>query len=54
MSTKIYPDSGVELNPFTAKNYDKVMNVGFLGMYRSFNEHFYLKKYVRLLIAVKQ
>ena len=28
MSTKIYPDSGVELNPFTAKNYDKVMNIG--------------------------
>ncbi len=36
MSTKIYPDSGVELNPFTAKNYDKVMNVGSFGMYRSF------------------
>jgi len=36
MSTKIYPDSGVELNPFTAKHYDKIMNVGSLGMYRSF------------------
>lgn len=42
MSTKIYPDSGVELNPFTAKNYDKVMNVGSLGMYRS-----YIKKVIR-------
>lgn len=42
MSTKIYPDSGVELNPFTAKNYDKVMNVGSLGMYRSF-----IKKVIR-------
>ena len=36
MSTKIYPDSGVELNPFTAKNYDKVMNIGSFGMFRSF------------------
>jgi ubiquinone/menaquinone biosynthesis C-methylase UbiE len=42
MSIKIYPDSGVELNPFTAKNYDKVMNVGSLGMYRSF-----IKKVIR-------
>jgi len=42
MSTKIYPDSGVELNPFTARNYDKVMNIGSLGMYRSF-----IKKVIR-------
>ncbi|MBN2350566.1 MAG: class I SAM-dependent methyltransferase [Bacteroidales bacterium] len=44
MSTKIYPDSGVELNPFTAKNYDKIMNVGSLGMYRSF-----IKKAIRFM-----
>ena len=36
MSTKIYPESGVELTPFTARHYDKVMNIGSLGMYRSF------------------
>jgi demethylmenaquinone methyltransferase/2-methoxy-6-polyprenyl-1,4-benzoquinol methylase len=36
MSTKIYPDSGVELTPFTAKYYDKVMNIGFLGVYKRF------------------
>jgi ubiquinone/menaquinone biosynthesis C-methylase UbiE len=36
MKTKIYPESGVELTPFTAKHYDKVMNIGSLGMYRSF------------------
>jgi demethylmenaquinone methyltransferase/2-methoxy-6-polyprenyl-1,4-benzoquinol methylase len=33
---KIYPDSGVELNPFMAKNYDKVMNIASLGLYRGF------------------
>lgn len=36
MNTKIYPDSGVELNPRIAKNYDKVMNIGSFGMYSSF------------------
>ncbi len=36
MNTKLYPESGVELTPFTARNYDKVMNIGSLGMYRSF------------------
>jgi ubiquinone/menaquinone biosynthesis C-methylase UbiE len=36
MNKKIYPESGVELTPFTARNYDKVMNIGSLGMYRSF------------------
>lgn len=36
MQTKIYPDSGVELNEFIAKNYDKVMNTASLGMYRGF------------------
>jgi len=36
MNTKIYHDSGVELTPFTARNYDKVLNIGSMGMYRSF------------------
>jgi demethylmenaquinone methyltransferase/2-methoxy-6-polyprenyl-1,4-benzoquinol methylase len=36
MNAKIYPDSGVELNPFIARNYDKFMNVGSIGLYRSF------------------
>ncbi len=33
---KIYPDSGVELSAFTAKNYDKVMNVASFGLYKGF------------------
>jgi len=33
---KIYPDSGVELNPFVSKNYDKLMNVGSFGLYGRF------------------
>jgi len=33
---KIYPDSGVELSPFTAQNYDRVMNIGSAGLYRGF------------------
>ena len=33
---KIYPDSGVELNSFIAKNYDHVMNITTLGFYRGF------------------
>ncbi|HGY11493.1 MAG: class I SAM-dependent methyltransferase [Candidatus Aminicenantes bacterium] len=33
---KIYPDSGVELTPFTAINYDKVMNIATLGLYHGF------------------
>ena len=33
-SKKIYPDSGVELNSFSAKNYDTVLNVASLGLYR--------------------
>jgi ubiquinone/menaquinone biosynthesis C-methylase UbiE len=36
MNKKLYPESGVELTPFTARNYDKVMNIGSVGMYRSF------------------
>ncbi|HDQ22665.1 MAG TPA: methyltransferase domain-containing protein, partial [Candidatus Uhrbacteria bacterium] len=36
MNTKIYPDSGVELSAFIAKNYDKVMNIMSFGLYRSF------------------
>ncbi len=33
---KIYPDSGVELNPFVAKHYDKVMNIASMGFYNTF------------------
>ena len=33
---KIYPDSGVELSPFSAKYYDKVMNIASAGFYRGF------------------
>lgn len=33
---KIYPDSGVELKSFTAKHYDKIMNIASLGFYRGF------------------
>jgi ubiquinone/menaquinone biosynthesis C-methylase UbiE len=33
---KIYPDSGVELSEFTAKNYDKLMNVASFGKYKGF------------------
>jgi len=36
MQTKIYPDSGVELKGFTARNYDKVMNIGTMGLYNGF------------------
>jgi demethylmenaquinone methyltransferase/2-methoxy-6-polyprenyl-1,4-benzoquinol methylase len=33
---KLYPDSRVELKPFSARNYDKVMNIATLGFYCSF------------------
>jgi len=33
---KLYPDSGVELSEFTAKNYDKIMNVASFGLYKGF------------------
>ncbi len=33
---KIYPDSGVELNPYVSKNYDNFMNIGSLGLYGRF------------------
>ncbi len=33
---KIYPDSRVELKPFSARNYDTVMNMATLGLYRGF------------------
>ena len=36
MNKKIYPDSGVELNPFISKHYDKLMNIGSFGLYRRF------------------
>jgi len=34
MTKKIYPDSGVELNKFVAKNYDKIMNTLSFGLYQ--------------------
>lgn len=36
MESKIYPDSGVELKQFTAKNYDRLMNTVSFGMYKGF------------------
>jgi len=33
---KLYPDSGVELKPFTAIHYDKIMNIATLGFYSGF------------------
>ena len=36
MDKTIYPESGVELTPFIAKHYDKVMNIGSFGMYNRF------------------
>jgi len=33
---KLYPDSGVELSKFTAKHYDKLMNIASFGLYKSF------------------
>ncbi|HKK41876.1 MAG TPA: class I SAM-dependent methyltransferase, partial [Bacteroidales bacterium] len=36
MNTRIYPESGVELTPFTARNYDRVMNIGSFGKYSGF------------------
>ncbi|MCD4782667.1 MAG: class I SAM-dependent methyltransferase [Candidatus Eremiobacteraeota bacterium] len=33
---KLYPESGVELNPFMAKNYDNIMNIASLGLYHGF------------------
>ena len=35
-ATKLYPESGVELTPFIAKHYDKVMNISSFGMYHRF------------------
>jgi demethylmenaquinone methyltransferase/2-methoxy-6-polyprenyl-1,4-benzoquinol methylase len=34
MAKKIYPESGVELNPFISKHYDSAMNIGSLGLYK--------------------
>ena len=36
MENKIYPDSGVELKPFTAKHYDRLMNTASFGLYKGF------------------
>ena len=33
---KLYPDSGVELSKFTAKHYDRVMNIASFGLYKTF------------------
>jgi ubiquinone/menaquinone biosynthesis C-methylase UbiE len=33
---KLYPDSHVELEEFIAKNYDTLLNIGTLGIYKSF------------------
>ena len=32
----LYPDSGVELSKFSAKNYDKIMNIASFGKYKGF------------------
>jgi demethylmenaquinone methyltransferase/2-methoxy-6-polyprenyl-1,4-benzoquinol methylase len=36
MGNKIYPDSGVELTPFSAKHYDGLMNTISFGLYKRF------------------
>ncbi|NPA37784.1 MAG: class I SAM-dependent methyltransferase [Chlorobi bacterium] len=36
MHKKLYPESGVELNPFISKNYDRMMNIGSAGFYSRF------------------
>ena len=36
MENKLYPDSGVELKPFTAKHYDRLMNTASFGLYKGF------------------
>ena len=33
---KLYSDSGVELSRFTAKHYDKIMNIASFGLYKTF------------------
>jgi len=33
---KLYPDSGIELSPFTSKHYDTIMNIVSFGSYREF------------------
>jgi demethylmenaquinone methyltransferase/2-methoxy-6-polyprenyl-1,4-benzoquinol methylase len=35
-TNKFYPDSGVELSKFSAKHYDKVMNIASFGSYKPF------------------
>ncbi|MBN2425821.1 MAG: class I SAM-dependent methyltransferase [Calditrichaceae bacterium] len=42
MTGKIYPDSGVEIRGVVARNYDKVMNIGSMGLYSGF-----IKKVIR-------
>jgi len=33
---KLYPDSGMELSRFTAKHYDKIINIASFEFYSSF------------------
>ncbi len=35
-SDKIYPESGVELNSFSARNYNNIMNIASIGLYCGF------------------
>ena len=41
---KLYPDSGVELSPFTSRHYDLLMRIGSLGRYKGF-----INRAIRLL-----
>jgi demethylmenaquinone methyltransferase/2-methoxy-6-polyprenyl-1,4-benzoquinol methylase len=45
--SKIYPDSGVELNPFISKNYDKVMDIGSMGLYKRFIHRAIVDMYIQ-------
>jgi demethylmenaquinone methyltransferase/2-methoxy-6-polyprenyl-1,4-benzoquinol methylase len=36
MGNKIYPESGVELKPFTARHYDALINAASFGFYKGF------------------
>lgn len=40
--TKLYPDSGIELTPFSSKHYDTIMNIASFGAYKGF-----IKKVIR-------
>lgn len=36
MEKRLYTDSHVELKDFTARNFDTVMNIGTMGLYKGF------------------